>query len=64
MHMKMDFFCYLSSQKMLNNLNSKGLEGQKWKKDEFEGKNVGFFAIWHIFGLLDYGSTQMRKVVN
>jgi hypothetical protein len=29
MHMKMDIFCYLSSQKMLNNMNSKGLEGQK-----------------------------------
>jgi hypothetical protein len=40
MHMKMDIFCYLSSQKMLNNMNSKGLEGQKWKKWILK-KNVG-----------------------
>jgi len=38
MHMKMDLFCYLSSQKMFNNMNSKGLEGQKCKRISFGKK--------------------------
>jgi hypothetical protein len=38
MHMKMDLFCYVSSQKKFSNMNNKGLEGQKYKRISFGEK--------------------------